>query len=326
MNAVASIRHGERLSIEQLQVSYQQGDTQAVKGVSLSLRAGEIVGLVGESGSGKSSVALAVMRLLPRSAQIGGRILLGHDDLASLSERKMRQIRGRRVGMIFQDPAAALNPVFPISTQIVDTIKRHRKGVTTREAWKIAAETVASMGIPDHRLSSYPHQLSGGMRQRALIAAAMVAEPDFLVADEPTSDLDTISQAQILSLLRKLRAERNVGILLISHDLGVIAAVCDRVAVMYRGYLVELGRTEQMMARPLHPYTEGLLHLSRKDRNPDGRFVTIQRRDDGGTSIGCPYYEYCPKRLTQCASVMPGETIVSERSVRCHLYPQPETQ
>lgn len=312
----------ERLSIEHLHVTYLKGDVQAVKGVSLSLEAGEIVGLVGESGSGKSSVALAVLRLLPRTAQLSGRILLGPHDLASLGERQMRQIRGRRVGMIFQDPSAALNPVFPISTQIVDTLKRHRIGISTQDAMRIAAETIESMGIPASRLKSYPHQLSGGMKQRALIAATMVAEPDFLVADEPTSDLDTISQAQILGLLRTLRLERGVGILLISHDLGVIASVCDRVAVMYRGYLVEVGRTEQVMAHPLHPYTKGLLHVSRKDREPDGRFITISRRQDGGVSTGCPYYEYCPARLAECATVMPGQTTAAGHVVRCHLYPQ----
>jgi len=265
------------LELDNLLVSYPQraGHSDAVRGVSLSVNAGEIVGMVGASGSGKSSIGHAIVGLLPPETKIGGRILLDGENLVGRSESMMRGIRGNRIGMVFQDPSTALNPVFRIRTQIVDTLMRHRKNLKRSEAKRIAADVIGEMGIAPERLGSFPHQLSGGMRQRALIAAAMVAEPGLLVADEPTSDLDTVSQAQILGLLRRLRDDHGIGILLVSHDMGVIASICDRVGVMRRGKLVELGTCEDVLRRPRHPYTKALVEVSGRQRDADGRFVTM---------------------------------------------------
>ncbi len=267
----------DRLLVEDLNVTYStpSGFEHAVKDVSLQIRAGEILGIVGESGSGKSSIAQALLRLEPDAAKVTGRILLGEDDLVPMSQSDLTKVRGKRIGMVFQDPAAALNPVFRISTQIVDTLRRHHPGLSKPAALKQAGEAIETMGIPASRLTSFPHQLSGGMRQRALIAAAMSAEPAFLVADEPTSDLDTVSQTQILDLLLTLRAERNIGILLISHDMRVIAAVCDKIGVMAGGVLVEMGTTHDVLTDPKAPYTQALLQISRRERHASGRFITM---------------------------------------------------
>jgi ABC-type dipeptide/oligopeptide/nickel transport system ATPase component len=265
----------EELRVEDLRVSYRRGGagSDAVAGVSFDVRPGEVVGIVGESGSGKSSIAQCVLRLLPKTAVVSGRVSLAGTNLLELSESEMCNVRGSRIGMVFQDPAAALNPVFHVQTQIVDTLRRHRRDLSRKEARERAAELVEAMGIPAARLASYPHQLSGGMRQRVLIAAAMACDPAFLVADEPTSDLDTISQAQILGLLQNLREERNIGVLLISHDMGVISAVCDRVGVMSHGQMVEFGPQTDVLLRSKHPYTRALVRMSRRDRLPNGRFV-----------------------------------------------------
>jgi ABC-type dipeptide/oligopeptide/nickel transport system ATPase component len=265
------------LELDNLVVSYPQraGRSDAVRGVSLGVNAGEIVGMVGASGSGKSSIGHAIVGLLPADTKIGGRILLDGENLVGRSESMMRGIRGNRIGMVFQDPSTALNPVFRIRTQIVDTLMRHRKNLKRSEAKRIAADVIGEMGIAPERLGSFPHQLSGGMRQRALIAAAMVAEPGLLVADEPTSDLDTVSQAQILGLLRRLRDDHGIGILLVSHDMGVIASICDRVGVMRRGELVEIGTCDDVLRRPQHPYTKALVEVSGRQRDADGRFVTM---------------------------------------------------
>jgi peptide/nickel transport system ATP-binding protein len=262
------------LVVEGLHVEYVQESSlvHAVSGIDLVVGPGEALGLVGESGSGKSSVAFSILRLLPPTARIRGRISVDGLDLAALSERDMRRVRGRLIGMVFQDPAAALNPVFPVSTQIVDTFLRHKPGLTRDRARRMAGDLVEELGISRNRLASYPHQLSGGMRQRMLIAAAMAAEPAYVVADEPTSDLDTISQNQILRLLAELREQRKLGILLISHDLAVIASFCDNVAVMYRGHIVEVAPTSEIMSRPQHPYSVALLRMSRRDRDASGRF------------------------------------------------------
>ena len=190
----------------------------------------------------------------------------------------MRGIRGRRIGMVFQDPSTALNPVFRIRTQIVDTVMRHRKNLSRSEAKRVAADVIGEMGIAGRPARAASRTSSpGGMRQRALIAAAMVAEPGLLVADEPTSDLDTVSQAQILRLLRRLRDDRGIGILLVSHDMGVIASICDRVGVMQRGELVELGTCDEVLRHPRHPYTRALVDVSGRKRGADGRFVTMPR-------------------------------------------------
>ena len=281
----------ERLRVQDLCVTYMRNDSpeHAVREVSFTVEPGEILGIVGESGSGKSSIAQAVMRLLPTNAILSGSVHLGDTDLVAASEKEMRRIRGSRIGMVFQDPASALNPVFTIATQIVDTLRQHAPEVSRRTARLMAGAAVEEMGVPASRLNSYPHELSGGMRQRALIAAAMAAKPAFLVADEPTSDLDTVSQAQILRLLSSLRDQRSIGMILISHDMRVVSSICDNVGVMCQGQLMEIGPTKEVFTRPRHRYTEDFLKVSRREREAGGQFVTMKDQalllDATGTDV-----------------------------------------
>jgi ABC-type dipeptide/oligopeptide/nickel transport system ATPase component len=232
-----------------------------VHGVSLSIGRGEIVGLVGESGSGKSLTALSVLQLLPPQARVAGRVILdGEIDLLTLPAREIRRVRGGRIGLVFQEPSTALDPVWPIGFQIAEAVRAHRP-VSRREARQEAVRLLERVALPDarRRLDDYPHQLSGGQRQRALLAVALAAGPDLLLADEPTTALDVTIQAQILELLETLRAELHLSVLLITHDLGVVAETCDRVAVMQEGRIVEEGSVEAVFRAPAHPYTRGLL-------------------------------------------------------------------
>ena len=254
------------LELDGLEVSFPVGHGKervsmpAVQGVSLAVGRGEIVGLVGESGSGKSLTALAVLRLLPPNARVAGRIRLDGEDLLSLPEREMRQVRGGRVGIVFQEPMTALNPVYTIGFQIAEAVRAHRP-VSRREALDEAALLLERVAMPDprRRLGDYPHQLSGGQRQRALLAVALAGGPDLLLADEPTTALDVTVQAQILELLERLRVELGLSVLLITHDLGIVAETCDRVAVMQAGRIVEEAAVETLFHAPVQPYTRALL-------------------------------------------------------------------
>ncbi|HET9226627.1 MAG TPA: ABC transporter ATP-binding protein [Thermoanaerobaculia bacterium] len=256
------------LEIENLEVAFPgaSGWVPAVRGVSLSVGQGEIVGLVGESGSGKSVTALSVLRLLPPRARASGRVRLaargdtGPLDLLSAPEREIRKVRGGRIGFVFQEPSTALDPVWSIGFQIAEAIRAHRR-VSRREARDEAVRLLELVALPDarERLDDYPHQLSGGQRQRVMIAMALAAGPDLLLADEPTTALDVTIQAQILELLESLRASLGLAVLLITHDLGVVAETCDRMAVMRDGLLVEEGRVEDVFRAPAHPYTRELL-------------------------------------------------------------------
>jgi ABC-type dipeptide/oligopeptide/nickel transport system ATPase component len=279
-----------RLEVEDLCITYSRSGrvVEAVHNVSLVVEAGRTFGIVGESGSGKSSLGLAIMRLLPAGTKTTGRILLDGEDLLSCSEKRMRHVRGPRVGMVFQDSLAALNPVFPIRTQIVETMRRHDRQLSRRDARVRAAEALEELAIPRERLRSYPHEFSGGMRQRAMIATALAAGPTFLIADEATSELDTSSQRQVLDVLAGVQKARELGLIVISHDLGVIHHACQDVAVMYRGDLVEFGRTAEVLSAPKHWYTKALVRISAKKRDDGGRLYTIRdspeweaaRRDD----------------------------------------------
>ncbi len=245
----------------------------AVDGVSLSVGRGEIVGLVGESGSGKSLTALSVLRLLPPNAKVAGRILLesadaagGAVDLLALPEREIRKIRGRRIGMVFQEPSTALDPVWPIGFQIAEAVRAHRpvsRPMSRQEARAEAVRLLDRVAVADarRRLDDYPHQLSGGQRQRVMLAVALAAGPDLLLADEPTTALDVTIQAQVLDLLESLRSELGLAVLLITHDLGIVAEVCDRLAVMRAGRIVEEGTVEGVFRAPAHPFTRELLGL-----------------------------------------------------------------
>jgi len=259
------------LDIRDLQVAFdtRAGVVQAVNGVNLRVERGETMALVGESGSGKSVTAYAILRLLAKPAGriSGGQVLFQGTDLVQLDERAIRAIRGNRIAMIFQEPLAALNPVLSIGRQITEAIRLHRDA-SPRAAWEQAVELLDRVQIPSprQRAQDYPHQLSGGMRQRAMIAIALACEPDLLIADEPTTALDVTTQAQILALLKQLQLSTGMGLLLITHDLGVVAEVADRAAVMYAGRVVEEGGVNALFANPAHPYTQGLLASLQMDR------------------------------------------------------------
>lgn len=248
---------------------------RALRDISITVKTGESLGILGETGSGKSSLGLAIMRLLPPTARVTGRITLGGTDLTALPPKAMEKVRGRDIGLIFQDPTSALNPVQTIGAQIVATARAHDPTLTRAKARVLAGDTLESLGVSRDRLHSYPHQLSGGMRQRALIATVMVTGPKFLIADEPTASLDKVTERQIVQLLQSLQRERKLGFMLISHDIGIVAALCQQVAVFYRGRLVEIGPVAQVLGDPQHPYTQGLVHASRRERDERGRLISV---------------------------------------------------
>ena len=268
------------LCVEELRVEYRldiRGEAAyaaALKGVSIHVEAGRSLGILGETGSGKSSLGMAIMRLLPVTARVTGDIRLDDWDLLHLDRKAIEKIRGSEIGMIFQDPGAALNPVRTIGAQIAETARVHNHSLSRSAAHDLAVTTVEELGLKGERLSSYPHQLSGGMQQRALIASVMVANPKFLIADEPTASLDKVTEHQIILLLRRLQLERQLGFILISHHIGVVNALCDEVAVIYKGELVESGPTKQVLSDPQHPYTTMLVNATRRTMDDKGRLVT----------------------------------------------------
>jgi oligopeptide/dipeptide ABC transporter ATP-binding protein len=301
----------------------------AVDGVSLSLERGKSLGLVGESGCGKSVTAMSVLGLVASPGRIeAGKILLEMDgkavDLVGLGDTKLRQVRGSRVGMIFQEPMTSLNPVFTIGSQIAEAVRLHRKA-TRSEARARALELLKLVRIadPERRIDEYPHQLSGGMRQRAMIAMALACEPDLLIADEPTTALDVTIQAQILELLADLRTRLGMAILLITHDLGVVAETCDEVAVMYAGKIVERAPAQKLFAEPLHPYTIGLLAARPEHAAGSGKpLAAIPGMVPAPANFpaGCRFHPRCAyARETNCVTEMPVlREHAAEHLVRCH--------
>jgi oligopeptide transport system ATP-binding protein len=301
------------LSVEELVVRFRtrDGTIHAVNGVSFDLEEGERLGLVGESGCGKSVTNLAIIRLLPKPAGRleGGRVVFDGVDLAKLNESDVREIRGRDIAMIFQDPMTSLNPVLTIEEQMVETIRAHRK-IGKSEARARAIELLTMVGIPkpETRLRDFPHQFSGGMRQRVMIAIALALEPKLLIADEPTTALDVTIQAQVLELLSSLTTDRGTALILITHDLGVVAGLTHRINVMYAGFIVETAPTPVLFAEPSHPYTVGLLHsIPRLDAPPDEELVPIEGRppDMRRLPAGCPFAPRCAWRLDVCWTVNP---------------------
>jgi peptide/nickel transport system ATP-binding protein len=296
---------------------------RAVDDVSLDVSAGETVAVVGESGCGKTTLALALLRLLPLGAVIeSGSIRLRERELTGLSEKEMRDIRGKDAGMIFQEPLTALNPVYTVGEQIAEGLRLH-EGLGRRAARQRAIDTLAEVGVPDPsgRASAYPHQLSGGQRQRAMIATAIACRPALLIADEPTTALDVGVQGQILDLLRKLQAERALAILLITHDLGVVAEMAQRVAVMYAGQIVEQADVRSLFAEPLHPYTRGLLGcLPRLEAPPPGtrRLPVLEGTvpDLSQLPSGCRFANRCSDVVERCGQAQ-GLRPVASRLVRC---------
>src|ERR687886_422360 len=322
---------GRLLEVKNLQTYFptRAGVVRAVDGVSFHLDEGELLGLVGESGCGKSITALSVMRLIgPPGRVVGGEILFGGENLLEASEDRLREIRGDDIAMIFQDPMTSLNPVYTVGEQIAEALRLHRK--LSRKAAKAAAiEAMREVAIPDpgRRADDYPHQLSGGMRQRVMIAMALACDPKLLIADEPTTALDVTIQAQILELLNELRRTRELGVLLITHDLGVVAEVADRVAVMYTGRIVEESPVEELFARPKHPYTEGLLRsvpkLTAEDVAKSERLETIEGVVPSPTALpaGCHFAPRCQHRMPRCTEGdIPLYELEGDVRVRCVLY------
>ncbi len=296
------------LSVDDLVVRFRthEGTIHAVNGVTFQLEEGERLGLVGESGCGKSVTNLAVMRLLPKPAgQIeGGHVVFDGQELTTLREDEMRSIRGRDIAMIFQDPMTSLNPVLTVEEQMVETIMAHRE-IDRSTARKRAIELLSLVGIPqpESRLSSFPHQFSGGMRQRVMIAMALALEPKLLIADEPTTALDVTIQAQVLELIQRLSTEFGTALILITHDLGVVAGMTNRINVMYAGYIVESATTSALFAEPTHPYTVGLLHsIPRPDMAEGEALIPIEGRppDMRHEPTACPFAARCRWRLDVC--------------------------
>jgi len=316
------------LSIRNLKTYFRtdDGDALAVDDVSLDVPAGKTVALVGESGCGKSVTSLSIMRLIPNPPGriAGGSILLGGRDLLRLSEAEMRGVRGNAVSMIFQEPMTSLNPVFRVGDQIAATIRLHR-GVSKTEARAQTIALLEQVGIPspEERVDDYPHQMSGGMRQRVMIAMALACNPHLLIADEPTTALDVTIQAQILELLKSLQAQHGMAILLITHDLGIVAETADSVAIMYAGKIVEEAAVGELFANPKHPYTVGLFGSLPKMSDTREPLQTIPGQVPAATRFpsGCRFHPRCPHCMEVCKTTIPATTIAAPgHTVACWLY------
>jgi oligopeptide/dipeptide ABC transporter ATP-binding protein len=317
------------LQVEGLTVDFPAGARRVtvVRDVALAVGRGELVGLVGESGSGKTLTALSILRLVPPPGRIAaGRVLLDGEDLLALPEARLRRVRGARVAMVFQEPATALNPVYSIGFQIAEAVRAHRR-LSRRAALAEAARLLDLVALPAarRRLADYPHQLSGGQRQRVMIAMALAAGPDLLLADEPTTALDVTVQAQILELLERLRQELGLSVLLITHDLAVVAETCERVVVMYCGEVVEEASVEELFASPAHPYTRALLAaLPRLGAAPArGKLAAIpgQVADPAARPSGCAFHPRCPEAFAPCAAREPALIpLAGGRAARCLLH------
>ena len=308
----ADTNEGSLLRLEGVRTHFftDEGVAKAVDGVDYEIRAGETLGLVGESGCGKSVTALSIMRLVPDppGKTVGGRILFRGRDLLATDEAEMRRIRGNEIAMIFQEPTTALNPVFSVGNQIIETVRLHQ-GLGKEEARERAIEMLDLVGIPspEQRVDEYPHQMSGGMRQRVMIAMAMSCDPALLIADEPTTALDVTVQAQILDLIGDLQRRTGMSVLLITHDLGVVAETADHVAVMYAGKVVEYATVEELFGRPRHPYTIGLFRSLPDLARPGERLPTIPGTVPSAFRFpsGCRYRTRCPLARARCAEEEP---------------------
>ena len=298
------------LDIKNLTVHYgtEEGTVKAVEGLNLTLGAGESLGFVGETGAGKTTTALAIMRLIstPPGSIEGGEIIFEGQDLLKKTEDEMRSIRGGKIAMIFQDPMTSLNPVITVDEQIAEMVLLHQD-VNKKEALKIAVDMLEVVGIRSERAHEYPHQFSGGMKQRVVIAIALACNPALLIADEPTTALDVTIQAQVLELMKDLKRKFNTSLLMITHDLGVVADICDKVAIMYAGSVVEAADKRLLYARPLHPYTEGLFN-SIPDVDSDDEFLKVIKGltpDPTDLPTGCVFHPRCPYAMERCRTEKP---------------------
>ncbi len=314
------------VEIRHLNVDYPTriGVVRAVDDVSLTIERGEVLGLVGESGCGKSTLGMALLRLLRPPGRItGGEIFFNGRNLLALSDEEMRLLRGERISMVFQDPMTCLNPLQRVSDHLVETIRTHRPEVSKKEAHAQAAELIDRLGIMTERLDDYPHQLSGGMRQRVMIGLALALNADLIIADEPTTSLDVIVEAQFLDLLRELQEQFNLTILLITHNIGVVAEVADRVAVMYAAKLVELGDVYPLFDAPLHPYTRALLRSVPNIRltDDDLEIMSGAPPDLYNPPPGCRFHPRCPQVMDRCrVEEPPFREVQPGHWVACWLY------
>ncbi len=314
------------LQVQDLQLEFKtaRGRLQALNGISFEVRPREIFGLVGETGCGKTVTGLSILRLLPKSAHItAGVILFNGKDLLQASPKEMEALRGGDIAMIFQDPASALNPVFTLGAQMVNVIRQHTS-LTAPAAQARAAEMLTQVGLPDVRrmLAAYPHQLSGGQQQRVMIAMALSCRPRLLIADEPTTALDVTIQAQILRLLRDLQTQFDFSVILITHNLGVVAQTCDRLAVLYAGRVAEMGDTEQLFNHPQHPYTRGLMAAIPRPGSRGTRMAAIPGTvpSNPGALPGCPFAPRCEFVMEPCPTTVPPlYQIAEQHQAACFL-------
>ncbi|MGJ4953590.1 ABC transporter ATP-binding protein [Bradyrhizobium sp. HKCCYLS20291] len=314
------------LSVRNLHVEFEtrRGTLRAIDGVSWDIAKGEVLGVVGESGAGKSVTGLAVIGLIDPPGRIsGGEILLSGRRIDNLPPEEMRKVRGKRIGMIFQDPLTSLNPLYRVGDQIIETIKTHTN-LTDQQARKRAIDLLAEVGIPapEKRIDGYPHEFSGGMRQRVVIALALCAEPELIIADEPTTALDVSVQAQIISLIKRLGRDHGTAVMLVTHDMGVIAETCDRVAVMYAGRVAEIGPVQEVIKNPLHPYAKGLMGAIPTLASEESRLVQIPGAMPRLSAIpaGCSFNPRCGAAFERCRIDRPEPLRQGTQAVACHLY------
>ena len=313
------------LEIENLDVQFpiHIGTVRAVENVSLTLKKGEVMGLVGESGCGKSTLGFSIIRMLrPPGIISGGKINYHNEDILKMNEQDILAIRGKRIAMIFQDPLTSLNPLFRIGDQFVETIQTHENGVSRKQALEKAGAMLERLGIAQDRLFEYPHQMSGGMRQRIMIGMGLILDPDLLIADEPTTALDVIVEAQFLDLLNELRADFNLTILLISHNLGIVAQMADRITVMYGGRIAETGLSDDVFANPMHPYTQGLLASIPNIQlaQPELKTMPGAPPDLVDPPQGCVFNPRCPRVMEICKNKNPELGKTGGHQAACWLY------
>jgi peptide/nickel transport system ATP-binding protein len=313
------------LDVEQLFVQYPmaRGAVNAVSDVTLELREGETIGLVGESGCGKSTLGLSLLRILPPPGRIvSGHIVYRDTDIIAAKEADLQKIRGREISMIFQDPSATLNPLMRVRDHFTEFFSEHEPNMSKEDVVSKSKDLLAQLGIPSERLDDYPHQLSGGMKQRVCIGLAIALNPRILIADEPTTALDVLVEAQILELLKRLKNDLNLTLMLITHNMGVVAESADRIAVMYAGKVAEIGDTASVFKEPLHPYAEALLQSvpNLKKRNHIVKSIPGSPPDLADPPVGCLFHPRCPRVFDKCRTKHPPLISLNGRQVSCYLH------
>jgi peptide/nickel transport system ATP-binding protein len=322
------VRPDTVMSVRDLRIWYgtARGAVRAVDGVTFDIRRGETLGLVGESGCGKSTLGRGVLGLLPDAAKVAGHVLFEGEDLVGMSRRRLRSLRGPQLGLIFQEPMTRLNPLMRVSQHFLETLRVHQPELSKEQMRRRAIDTLGAMGIPPTRFTNYPHEFSGGMRQRIMIALALVLDPAFVVADEPTTALDVLVEAQILTILSDVKRNFDTSILLITHNLGIIAEACERVAVMYAGRIAELGDARSVFAKPAHPYTRELLASTISLSTTALHYIPGAPPDLIAPPSGCRFHPRCPDAMTVCPQRHPPVvTTELNQQVACWLH-GPEDQ